>query len=74
MDIDTPILRELKELQEAEGTSLSRLVSDLLSEALGRRRRGGTPSELVWRARDLRPLVDVGDKEALHAALDRDDG
>lgn len=74
MDIDTPILRELKELQEAEGKSLSRLVSDLLSEALGRRRRGEAAQELEWRSRDLRALVDVGDKEALHAALDREDG
>lgn len=74
MDIDTPILRELKELQETEGKSLSRLVSELLSEALGRRERAPAPRELAWSSKNLRALVDVGDKEALRAVLDREDG
>jgi len=34
LDIDGPILSELKALQEQEGKSLGRLVSDLLARAL----------------------------------------
>ena len=35
LDIDDPVLRELKELQTREGKSLGRLVSDLLARAEG---------------------------------------
>ena len=34
LDIDDPVLRELKQLQTKEGKSLGRLVSDLLARAL----------------------------------------
>ncbi len=71
MDIDTPLLQELKRLQKTEKKALGRLVSDLLSEALGSRRQPSGPRELVWTAQDMRARVDIGDKEALHAALDQ---
>ena len=73
VDIDTPVLQELKRLQRTEGKSLGRLVSDLLSEALGSRKQSPASRELVWTAQDMRALVDIGDKEALHAALDAED-
>ena len=34
IDIDAPILRDLKRRQKQEGKSLGRLVSDLLAQAL----------------------------------------
>lgn len=34
LDIDEPVLRELKQLQTKEGKSLGRLVSNLLARAL----------------------------------------
>ena len=34
LDIDDPVLRELKRRQAREGKSLGRLVSDLLARAL----------------------------------------
>ncbi|KAB2867691.1 MAG: antitoxin, partial [Burkholderiaceae bacterium] len=34
IDIDDPILKDLKRLQRREGKSLGRLVSDLLAQAL----------------------------------------
>ena len=73
LDIDTPVLQEVKRLQQSEGKSLGRLVSDLLSEALGSRRQSPGPRELVWTAQDMRARIDIGDKEALHAALDNED-
>jgi mRNA-degrading endonuclease RelE of RelBE toxin-antitoxin system len=39
IDIDDPILKDVKRLQKREGTSLGRLVSDLLAESLARRRK-----------------------------------
>ena len=38
LDIDAPLLRELKKLQEKEGRSLGKIVSQLLAEALARRK------------------------------------
>lgn len=73
LDIDTPVLKELKRLQRSEGKSLGRLVSDLLGEALAGRRQESTPRELVWTAQDMGALVDIRDKAALHAALDERD-
>ena len=70
MDIDTPVLQEIKRLQQIAGTSLGRLVSDLLGEALAGRRRDPTPRQLEWTTQDMGALVDIRDKEALHAALD----
>ena len=74
LDIDDAILRELKRLQKRKKKSLGRLASDLLATALKQRsHRGRGPREFRWVARDMRPRIDIDDKEALHAALDRPD-
>ncbi len=70
MDIDTPVLQEIKRLRRIAGKSLGRLVSDLLSKALAGRRQDRTPRQLEWTTQDMGALVDIRDKEALHAALD----
>lgn len=70
LDIDASVLRELKRRQKREGKTLGQLVSELLAEALGRRR----PAEsrpLHWPSRDMKPLVDLEDKEAMMRLLDR---
>jgi hypothetical protein len=71
IDIDTPILEDLKRLQKREGKSLGRLVSELLAEALGRRKatKQRAPS-FRWNTVPGRPLVDFADKEALYERLD----
>jgi len=71
IDIDTPILKDLKRLQKREGKSLGRLVSDLLAEALARYRSGSLEDrELQWRSQRMNALIDIADKEAVYAALD----
>ena len=37
VDIDDPLLREVKAIQEKEGRSMGAVVSELLAEALARR-------------------------------------
>ena len=75
IDIDAPILRDLKRRQKREGKSLGRLVSDLLAEALHQRKgeRDG-PSPFRWIARSMRAQIDLADKEAVYEVLDRHDG
>ena len=72
LDIDDPILRDLKRLKEREGKSLGRLVSDLLAQALKENApRAETVSSPEWIARPMHARIDLSDKEAVHRALDR---
>lgn len=72
IDIDAPILRDLKRLQKRERKSLGRLVSDLLAQALGP--RATLPSrdrEFSWISRRMGARVDLADKEAVREALEK---
>jgi hypothetical protein len=74
VDIDDPILREVKAIHKREGRSMGAVVSELLADALARR-RSRTARErpaFRWTARPMKALVDLADKDALHAALDGD--
>lgn len=73
IDLDGPILRELKHLQKAEGKSLGRLVSDLVATALAMRKTSRTDRPMFrWTARPMGARVDLRDKDAVQAALDGD--
>lgn len=75
LDIDAPILRDLKRLQKREGKSLGRLVSDLLARALHHRNAGQpVPSSFRWISRSMRAQADLADKDAVFEALDRQEG
>jgi hypothetical protein len=70
IDIDAPILREIKVLQKGEGKTLGALVSELLADALARRRSGEKATPFRWISREMQALVDLNDKEALYAEMD----
>jgi hypothetical protein len=70
IDIDSPILKEVKALHEKEGRSMGTIISELLAEALARRRSSGARPSFRWISRDMKALVDISDKEAVYAALD----
>lgn len=74
VDIDDPVLRELKKLKEKERKSLGRLVSDLLAQALRQRQAitvNRKPS-LRWISKAMGARVDLADKEALYGAMERE--
>lgn len=72
LNIDTPLLDELRQLQKKEGKSLGEVVSQLLAEALAERASARRPRqrELDWITRPMGARIDISDKEALYAALD----
>jgi hypothetical protein len=70
IDIDDPILKDLKRLQRREGKSLGRLVSDLLARALATERRDSPPPAFPWLAKPMRARVDLADQDALLDAMD----
>ena len=73
VDIDTPVLNDLKRLQKREGKSLGRLMSELLAEAISRRKAPSkTPPPLQWHTTAGKPVVDFIDKETLYQTVDAD--
>jgi hypothetical protein len=70
LDLDQSVLDGLKARQRAEGKSLGRLASELLARALVSDVPDVAP--LRWAAHSMgTPSVDLDDKDALWAALDR---
>lgn len=73
VDIDTPILKELKMLGAAEGKTLGRVVSDLLLEALSRRKDQSGPKRAAqWIAKPMGAKLDLADREAVYDAMARE--
>ena len=71
VDIDGPVLEDLKRIQKLEGKSLGRTASNLLAEAISR--YGGErkkPEKFDWISRPMKARVDLSDKEAVRAAAD----
>lgn len=73
VDIDDPILKEVKSIHEKEGRSMGAVVSELLADALARRRRTSRPRPAFrWTSRPMKARVNLADKDAVYAVLDAD--
>ena len=73
IDIDDPVLQDLKRLQRLEGKSMGRLVSDLLVVALAQTRNGKPDAPTFdWTSRAMGARVNLADRDALHDAMDDD--
>jgi len=70
IDIEASVLRELRVRQRREKTTLGQLVSELLARALSEERPETELPPLQWPSQDLRPRVDLDDKEAIWRILD----
>jgi len=69
VNIAASVLKEIKALQRKEGRPLGEVVSQLLAEALAKRSVARQLQEFRWISQPMRALVDLADKEAMHAAL-----
>jgi hypothetical protein len=75
LDIDDPILKDLKRLQKQEGKSLGRLVSDLLAAALRQRlARASRPPGFSWFSAAMGARVDLADREAIFSVMEEPAG
>jgi hypothetical protein len=52
------------------GAAMGTMVSELLADALARRRPSGGRLSFRWTSRQMNPLVDLADKETVYARLD----
>ena len=73
VDIEAPVLDELRRLQKREGGTLGALVSRLLAKALTDHARSKRASAFRWISRPMQARVDLDDKDAVYAILDRPD-
>jgi hypothetical protein len=73
LDIEAPVLKQLRELQKRDGGTLGELASRLLAEALSRRPKKPSPPAFEWTAKPMGALVDLADKDVVYAILDRPD-
>ena len=72
VDIDDPILKDLKKIQKKEGKSLGRLISDLLAHALGNRKSAKASARPArWISKAMGARIDLADREALYAAMEQ---
>jgi hypothetical protein len=71
LDIDAPVLADLKRLGQARHIPMGRLASEMLGRAL--RETSAHPKktgEFTWIDRPMNAKVDVADREALYDAMD----
>jgi hypothetical protein len=74
LNLDGPVLADLKRLQRKEGKPLGDLASELLAVAIAERKHATVPAvRLHWISRPMGAIVDLDDKDALFAALDEHD-
>jgi len=72
LNLDPSVMRELRERSSRERKSIGKLASQLLARGLREEERAPQPRSFSWVSHDLgTPLVDLEDKEALNALLDR---
>jgi hypothetical protein len=72
IDLEAPVLEELKRVQLEEGVSLGKLASRLLADALDfRRKRTTKPAKVAWNTARMGAMVDLADKDALYRVLDQ---
>ncbi|MFZ4394210.1 MAG: hypothetical protein ACOYOU_01130 [Kiritimatiellia bacterium] len=71
LDIDAPVLADLKRLGQARHIPMGRLVSEMLGRTLRETtRHQSAPAKLVWIAKPMTAKVDLADREALYEAMD----
>jgi hypothetical protein len=70
LDLDDGVLTELKRRRDRERRPMGAIASELLVQAFAST-RSEVPATSSWTARPLGARVDIEDKEALWAVLDR---
>ena len=72
MDIDDPILREVKAIHEKEGARWAQSCRSCWRMHLPGGEHDVQRPAFRWTSRPMKALVDLADKDALYAALDAD--
>lgn len=72
LDIDKPVLEELKRRGRTEGKSVGRVVSEMLAAALhADHMRKAVAPRFTWVVKPMGAKVDLADHDALLDAMDK---
>lgn len=73
IDIDDPVLRDLKRLQKRDGRPLGRLVSDLLARAAAEElKQAERPTDsFEWLSNAMEAKVNLSDRDEVLEAMER---
>lgn len=72
LDLDSSVLRQLKQRGREEHKSMGQIASELLAHSLSRSPAEHSASPIDWRSWNLgKPRVDLEDKEAVRRALEK---
>jgi len=66
IDIENAVLTEVKNLRKKDGRSMSKIVSQLLTEGLAQCKNKAKASRFKWHSRRMGALIDLSDKDALY--------
>ncbi len=69
LDIDEPVLRDLRQLQTKEGGTLGQVASRLLAEALAGRARKSSRPAFEWSAQPVGARIDLADRDTVYSIL-----
>lgn len=72
LDLDSSVLRQLKDRQQRDGKSLGKLASELLARALADTADPDGPRPLKWQSQSMGARVDLDDADAVNRLLDAD--
>ncbi len=71
LNIDTPVLNELRRMQREQKRPLGEIVSELLAHSLAAKNEDRPKKDLFrWRSQRMGIRIDLADKEAIYAVLD----
>ena len=70
IDIDAPLLAELKGMQSRDGKRMSEVVREALARYLTEKERKRKPPTFSWIARPMALKVDLADKDAVQAVIE----
>lgn len=71
LDIDGSVLRALKRIARSTGKSLGQIVSELLAPVVRTGHDSADAPGFSWAAKPMQARIDLEDKDAVQAALDR---
>ena len=72
IDIDDPILKEIRAIQKKDGRSMGKIVSQLLAEALIKQKTFAKQPRFNWISRPMGLLLDMADRDEVYRILDKD--
>lgn len=72
LNIDDPVLEEIRQIQREEGGSIGKIVSILLADAVAARRNRTENAPFRWHVEPMRSKLDLRDQDAVYDLMDTD--